>query len=243
VPEPPRRTPAPDRLLLSCEHAGRRIPREYASLFRGAGRALASHRAFDAGALEVARSLARRLDRPLYAVTWSRLLVDANRSPANRRIWSEVTAALPAAERERVLARYWWPHRRAVEAAVRAASAGGRRVLHVAVHSFTPVLAGRPRDTDVGLLYDPRRAGERALCARWQAILRDLDPSLRVRRNHPYRGASDGLATWLRRRFPARRYAGVELELGQALLSKRGGRLERLLAESLESLLRGRRAG
>jgi predicted N-formylglutamate amidohydrolase len=238
VPESSRRAPAPDRLLLSCEHAGRRIPREYARLFRGAARALASHRGYDAGALLVARSLARRLERPLHVVSWSRLLVDANRSPANRRIWSEYTAGLPARERARILARYWRPHRRGVEAAVRAASARGQRVVHVAVHSFTPVLAGRARDTDVGLLYDPRRACEWALCARWQAILRELDPTLRVRRNHPYRGDSDGLATWLRRRFPERAYAGIELELSQALLARRRRALERLLARSVEALLR-----
>ena len=238
MPESPRRVPARPRLVLSCEHAGRRIPREYASLFRGAGRALASHRGFDAGALAVARSLARRLDRPLLAATWSRLLVDANRSPGNRRIWSERTAGLPAGERARILARYWWPHREAALAAVRAASSGGRRVLHVAVHSFTPVLAGRARNADLGLLYDPRRAREAELCARWREILRELDPSLRVRRNFPYRGASDGLTTWLRRRLPERAYAGIELELSQALLARRGRTLERLLARSIEALLR-----
>ena len=65
------------------------------------------------------RFLAGQFGVPLTAVSWSRLLVESNRSPANPRIWSAYTANLPAAERERILARYWWPHRRAVEAAVR----------------------------------------------------------------------------------------------------------------------------
>jgi predicted N-formylglutamate amidohydrolase len=227
------------RLLLTCEHGGSRIPREYRPLFRTAARDLASHRGWDPGALDVARGLARRLRLPLLAVTWSRLLVEPNRSPTNPRIWSEYTKGLSAEERERILARYWWPHRRDVESAVRSLVARGHRVVHVAVHSFAPVLDGEPREADVGLLYDSGRAAEKALCIRWQGILEKLDPSLRVRRNHPYRGATDGLPTWLRRRFPGRVYAGVELELCQALLTRSDrARVAALLAASLERLLR-----
>jgi predicted N-formylglutamate amidohydrolase len=240
----PRSQRAP-RLLLTCEHGGNRIPREYADLFRGAHRALASHRGWDPGALAVARALARRLRAPLLPVTWSRLLVEGNRAPGNPRLWSAYTAGLPRQERERILERYWWPHRRRVEARVREAIAAGGRVVHVAVHSFAPMLDGEVRGADVGLLYDPTRAGETGLCRRWQAALHGVAPTLRVRRNHPYRGAADGLPTWLRRRFPDRRYAGVELELSQALLGAgRRRSLTRALARSLGALLEpDRRAG
>jgi predicted N-formylglutamate amidohydrolase len=226
-----------DRLLLSCEHGGKRIPREYRHLFGAAARELASHRGWDPGALDVARALARHFRRPLRAVTWSRLLVESNRSPTNPRIWSSYTAGLSADERERILARYWWPHRRAVESAVRGLVARGHRVVHVAVHSFAPELAGEVRRADVGLLYDSRRAGERLLCMRWQESLEELDPALRVRRNYPYRGAADGLPTWLRRRFPGRCYVGVELELNQArLVGRRRAELAGLLASSIERM-------
>ena len=239
MPRAPRRSGSRDRLLLSCEHGGNRIPREYAPLFQAARRDLASHRGWDPGALDVATSLARRFGLPLHAVTWSRLLVEPNRAPANRGLWSAYTAPLSAEERERILARYWWPHRRSVESAVRALAASGGRVVHVAVHSFTPVLGGERRNADVGLLYDSSRAGERALCLRWQEILKELDPGLRVRRNYPYRGAADGLPTWLRRRFPGRSYAGVELELNQALLAgRRRAQVAGLLARSIELLVR-----
>ena len=45
---------------------------------------------------------------------------------------------------------------------LRAAVAARKQVLHVAVHSFTPVLHGERRNADVGLLYDPARPRERA---------------------------------------------------------------------------------
>jgi predicted N-formylglutamate amidohydrolase len=230
------------RLLLTCEHGGNRIPRGYAALFRGAGGALASHRGWDPGALQVARALAGRLRVPLLAVTWSRLLVESNRAPTNPRIWSRYTAGLSREEKQQILARYWWPHRSAVEASVRDAIAAGGRVLHVAVHSFTPRLGGEVRNADVGLLYGAKRPREARVCRSWQAELHRIDPGLRVRRNYPYRGEADGLPTWLRRRFPDRDYAGFELELNQALMDGRRRGLTRTLAASLEALLDAARA-
>ena len=227
-----------DSLLLTCEHAGNRIPRPYAALFRDAVDVLASHRGWDPGALDVSRSLAKKFGVPLHAVTWSRLLVESNRSPTNPRIWSQYTEELSAAERERILVQYWWPHRRAVDAAVRQSVAQRRRVIHIAVHSFTPVLDSKTRNADIGLLYDPARPGESALCKRWEQILRELDPMLRVRRNYPYRGNADGLATWIRREFPDALYAGMELELNQALLaSSRCRPLKSVLAASIARVL------
>jgi hypothetical protein len=71
------------------------------------------------------------------------------------------------------------------------------------------------RDADIGLLYDPARRGEAALCRRWQAQLDALAPESKVRRNYPYTGKSDGFTAYLRRRFPAGAYLGIELEMNQ----------------------------
>ena len=231
---------APSVLVLSCEHAGNRVPARHARLLRGRRRLLESHRGWDPGALGVARAIARRLEVPLLAHTTTRLLADANRSLMHRRLFSEVTRALPPPERTAILARHWAPHRRAVEAAVRQALAQGARVLHLSVHSFTPVFDGERRRVDVGLLFDPHHPGERTLCRRWQAILRELDPALRVRRNAPYRGVADGITTTLRRALGTPRYLGVELELSQALVAPgapAARRVRALVAESLAQLL------
>jgi predicted N-formylglutamate amidohydrolase len=228
----------PDRLILTCEHAGNRIPRQYASLFLGARRLLSSHRGWDPGALDVARFLARHFRIPLRSVTWSRLLVEPNRAPSNPRIWSRFTAGLPIEERKRILERYWWPHRLEVQEAIRRIVADHRRAVHIAVHSFTPLLDGKRRNADVGLLYDPHRSGEKTFCRHWQEVLKERAPKLRVRRNYPYPGVTDGFPTWLRRRFSGRNYVGLELELNQALLaSPRRNHLERLLAQTIATLL------
>ena len=226
-----------DRLILTCEHAGNKIPAAYARLFRGADDVLASHRGWDPGALTLARLLAKRLRRPLLAVTWSRLFVEGNRAPHNPRIWSRFTKSLPREEREGILARYWRPHRAAVEDAVASAARRGR-VVHVAVHSFTPKLDDEIRNAEVGFLYDSRRQREAALCRRWAQILHGLDPKLRLRHNYPYSGASDGLTTWLRKRHPEARYLGVEIEINQALVGSRVWRaFQENVAASLAELM------
>jgi predicted N-formylglutamate amidohydrolase len=223
--------------VLTCEHAGNRIPREYAHLFRGASAVLESHRGWDLGALALARVIARRLDTPLLAVTWSRLFVEGNRSETNPRIWSRFTEGLPKDERAKILDRWWRPHREEVEKAV-ASAASKARVVHVAVHSFTPELDGEVRNADVSFLYDSRRKAEAALCRRWAAVLGELDPGLRIRHNYPYRGASDGLSTWLRKRHPESRYLGVEIEINQALVGARGWRaFQQNVASSLDKLM------
>lgn len=227
-----------NQLFLTCEHAGNQVPREYAALFRDAADVLSSHRGWDPGALEVAQSLARKFDVSPNVVFWSRLLVESNRAPSNPRIWSKYTAGLPAGERERILARYWWPHRHAVNAGVGEIVGQGRRVIHIAVHSFTAILDGEVRNADIGLLYDPGRPGELALCKRWEQVLHELDPALRVRRNYPYRGIADGLPTWLRRKFPDDSYMGVELEFSQALIgTPRWRSMKSVLATSVARLL------
>ena len=234
------RAGARTRLVLTCEHADHRVPRRYAALFAGAEDVLASHRGWDPGAWRLGRLIAKRLARPLRVTRWSRLLVESNRSPTNPAIWSGFSKVLPREERADVLARYWWPHREEVAAAVAGPIGRGERVLHVAVHSFTPVMDGEARNADVAFLFDSARSRERKFAERWSALLRERAPGLRVRFNYPYRGATDGLATWLRRRHPESRYRGFELEVNQALSAGPGWRaVGEALAASLAAALRG----
>lgn len=227
-----------DPLLITCEHGGNRVPPRYRPLFAGFEALLATHRGFDPGALALARKLAAALQAPLFASTTSRLLVDLNRSPGHPRLYSEATRGAPDAVRHEIFSRHYLPYRDAIEQHVAAAVARGQRLIHLASHSFTPVLDGVVRNADVGLLYDPSRSGEVALCRAWQTHLQRLRPDLKVRRNYPYAGRSDGLTAYLRRRFPPDAYVGVELEINQkhALRGGRGWReLQAALVESARS--------
>lgn len=215
-----RRRQRPLRLLLTCEHGGNDVPPEYRALFIGRSRLLASHRALDIGARAAARELQRRLDAPLISATVTRLLVDLNRSIGHRALFSAVTRPLPQSARREMLARHYHPYRRLVRDWIATRVRRGERVLHLSVHSFTPVLDGRRRQADVGLLYDPASAGEARLCRAWQAAMTACSTGWNVRRNYPYRGTSDGQVVELRRQFRGGRYLGIEVEFNQACLRR-----------------------
>lgn len=205
----------PDHFLVTCEHAGNRIPSRYREFFRGKSALLRTHRGYDPGALRMARELSARLRAPLLVSTVSRLLVELNRSPGSPDLFSEVTCGIAAELQDEIVARYYLPYRSKAETMIAQAAASGARMIHVSSHSFTPELNGDVRDADIGLLYDPDRPGEVALCRRWQAALQDCAPQLKVRMNYPYLGTDDGFTVYLRQCFPADRYVGIELEINQ----------------------------
>lgn len=213
-----------DALVLSCEHAGHEVPKAYRHLFAEEESVVTTHRGYDIGIAPVARQAAKVLDCPLLACRTSRLLIEPNRSLHHRNLFSEFSRDLPAADKKWLIEHIWQPHRQAVIDSVTNALQQHRRVLHLALHSFTPVLNGRVRTADIGLLYDPRRDAEKHFALALQRTLQETT-DLRIRRNYPYRGRDDGLTTALRRTFDASRYLGLEIELNQDLLISPGTRL------------------
>ena len=211
-------------LVVTCEHASNRVPAKAKHLFdsTAAREALTSHRGFDPGAAELARRFARKFSAPACFGEFTRLLIELNRSLHHRGLWSVLSRKLAVEERRYWIERYYRPYREMARAHLSRAIRDRGRVVHLGVHSFTPVLDGEIRNVDVGLLYDPRRVGERTLCLHWQERLRAAAPELRVRRNQPYRGVADGFVTELRKEFPDREYAGIELEVNQAFVHKNG---------------------
>lgn len=201
--------------LVTCEHGGNRVPARYRHLFVGHEAQLRTHRGYDPGALALARDLANRLGATCFVSTVSRLLVDLNRSIGHPKLYSEATRDAPPTLRHEILDAHYLPYRNAVHADVADAVARGARVIHISSHSFTPVLDGVVRDADIGLLYDPGRPGEAALCRRWQMLLAKTLPAFRIRRNSPYTGKSDGLTAYLRRHYGADAYVGIEFEINQ----------------------------
>lgn len=209
-------------ILITCEHASRRVPAAYRECFVGHEALLGTHRGSDFGSLAMARDLAEAFAAPLYAASATRLLVDLNRSVGHPHLHSEATRGLSLAQRREIVRRYYRPHRDRAEGDVQAAVERGERVLHIASHSFTPVMNGEVRDCDVGLLYDPKRPGERALVAQWLQAIRAIAPALRLRLNYPYAGKGDGLTSLLRRRYSVEQYVGIEVEINQRFVLRGG---------------------
>jgi predicted N-formylglutamate amidohydrolase len=229
--------PAADTfVLVTCEHATCAIPEAWSPHFGADEATLRSHLGWDPGALELAQGLASALGAPLFTATWSRLLVDANRSPEHPRFFSKYTRGWPAERRDALVRATYAPFREAVSGAIRTQLERGRQVLHLSCHSFTRVLGGKRRRTDVGLLHDPRLPVEAEYARHLRAGYRLAGRPRGVHLNLPYRGTSDGHTTRLRQSFGPRLYCGLELEFCQDLVAAASNDRAKLLGETVFAL-------
>ena len=226
-------------LLVTCEHAVNVVPERWQHLFQSDPEVLATHRGWDAGAAELAQHLARELSAPCVMARVSRLLLDHNRSPHNRALWSEYSRDLPAPDKAILLEDFYHSFRDQAGRWLAGRHDAGDRLVHLSVHSFVPVLDGRVRDVDIGLLYDTARHDEAFFADIWKSRLLALRPTLRVRFNVPYRGRSDCHGRTYRDIYNSRDYIGIELEINQALVSDQQGwkTCKKLLSESLREAL------
>ncbi|MEZ4270602.1 MAG: N-formylglutamate amidohydrolase [Myxococcota bacterium] len=226
-------------LVVTCEHGGNRVPAKFRGLFANSQRTLDSHRGWDPGALRVAKHLAKRFEAPLVACTMTRLLVDTNRPLGHPGLFSPYSRRIDEISRKPLLD-YHRAHWRTVEGTIRRGLQKHRCVIHVAVHSFTPKLRGKVREADVALLYDPKRATERAFCDRWLQRLARSRPTWQCRRNYPYRGSAPGLTTSLRELFSDERYVGIEVEMNQRYFRPggRGSQMQEVVIGTLANMLK-----
>lgn len=202
-------------LVLSCEHGGNIIPPAYVHIFKGHEDVLQSHRGWDAGTLKLAQSLAEKLDIPLVSCTVSRLLIEMNRSLDSPTLFSEFSSALDAKEKSQLIETLYLPYRSKVASLLKTGLNHGNACLHFSIHSFTPIFDGIVRETDIGILFDPARALEVAICFQMKALLNHSLPEMEVTYNAPYKGTDDGLTTFLRTQYPQDKYAGIEIEINQ----------------------------
>jgi predicted N-formylglutamate amidohydrolase len=226
------------RVVISCEHAGNQVPGAYQHLFSGQESILESHRGWDPGALDIAKFLSDQLNAPLFYQTITRLLIEMNRSLHNASLFSEFSLSLPEAIKNQLVQDYYILYRNKVEVNIATLIQQGRKVIHVSVHTFTPVFNNVRRTADIGLLFDPDRQGELSVCTSWQKKLEIVLPALEIRLNYPYLGIEDGFTTYLRTKFTASHYIGIEIEVNQQYVGKPElSQIQQALASTFSELL------
>ncbi len=228
------------KLVISCEHAVNTVPETYQYVFKGQEALLNTHRAIDFGALNIARHLSQVFSCDFIQAEVTRLLIDCNRSLAHSQCFSVLTEHLAAEVKQDLVINYYLPFRNKTEQIIDQYISANHQVLHLSVHSFTPVLNGIIRDADMGLLYDPARTQEKNVAKAWRKHLLEENPNYRIRMNYPYLGISDGFTTTLRRKYKEACYLGLELENNQRLVQNEASLslLCQDLSSSLEKLLR-----
>jgi predicted N-formylglutamate amidohydrolase len=228
-------------VIISCEHAVNHIPKAYRHLFTNATNALESHLAFDYGAHEVAQQWSQTLQCPLVEASVSRLLIDHNRSLHHRHCFSAYSKSLIQADRQSIIDQYYKPYRQKVETLIAEKMQQGIPVIHLSIHSFTPIWNGILRNADIGLLYDSRRKHEKSLAQALQIDITKSSP-YKVRMNYPYRGMSDGFVSALRKTYTEPDYLGFEIEMNDAGLRDKPCRiaLTNCLIESFQTITKSR---
>jgi predicted N-formylglutamate amidohydrolase len=209
-------------ILLTCDHAGQRIPARLGTLGLPE-RELNRHIAWDIGAWAVSLRLADALDAVAIGQLYSRLVIDSNRP-------TDVPSSVPAvsdgteipgnigitdSERAARYAEIMRPYHDRIAAELDRRT--GRPVFLIAMHSFTPVYLGVTRPWHVGTLYNRD--------ARLARILLDLfraEPGLVVGDNEPY-AASDLSDYCIPVHGEARGLPHVGLEIRQDLISEEAG--------------------
>jgi len=125
---------------------------------------------------------------------------------------------LPQEEKDYLKEKIYHAYRTPVQESIRSST---RPVLHLSVHSFTPVLGDEVRNLEVGILFDPERKKEEAFSHSLRTGLQQRLSDYRISYNEPYRGIDDGFTTHLRTIFPDEQYAGIEIEVNQKLIGTR----------------------
>ncbi|MGR3620722.1 N-formylglutamate amidohydrolase [Pseudophaeobacter sp.] len=201
----------PARWLITCDHATNVVPS-----FVGGGdlglppEDMQRHIAYDVGAFAVSRLLAERLNAPLVASNFSRLVIDPNRGEDDPTLLMRLYdgTLIPAnrhaddAEREKRLERCYRPYH-----AELAKLAARPETIVISMHSFTPQLRGRSaRPWEIGILHPEAEAFSPHLIKALQA-----PGDLCVGVNEPYTGYLPGDAIDRHATKPGRPNALVEL--------------------------------
>ena len=217
------------RLLLTCEHASNAVPESLKEKLNIPASVLKSHRGWDPGTLELAQAIASTTRTKIFQPgTMSRLVIDLNRAETNPDVFSKWSRDYwSAPERHKLTVRHRKYRRAALRTATRMLLTPKNHVIHLSIHSFTPVMKGQRRSTDIGILFDPKRPAEKKFANQLIRILKvvatkEKIAGIRIDANKPYLGTADGHTTELRRKLSAARYSGIEIEVNQKFVRTTG---------------------
>jgi predicted N-formylglutamate amidohydrolase len=229
-------------LLFLCDHAAAALPEGYGLL--GLAPALfQTHIAYDIGAAQVTRTLARRFNAGAILGRWSRLLIDLNRGPDDPTLVMKLSdgSVIPGnrdagpEEVARRLRDFHEPYHAAITAEL---DRIGPQAAIISIHSFTPVWKGKARPWEVGVLWDTDRRLAGPLMARLS------QHAFLYGDNEPYSGALEN--DCLNRHGTKRGLPHVLVEIRQDLIATEAmaenfaGRFYHTLAAALGDMERAR---
>ncbi|MDH3759776.1 MAG: N-formylglutamate amidohydrolase [Gammaproteobacteria bacterium] len=149
------------RVLLVGDHASNVMPKALGNLGLDQD-ALEQHIAYDIGTRKLVNHLSQHLDAPAVLAGYSRLVIDLNRSLEDDSLMPEVSDEtpipgnqnMPAEHRNLRIHSFYTPYRKAIDGMLRGFREQDIVPAFIAIHSFTPQMAGFERPWHVGVLWD-----------------------------------------------------------------------------------------
>ncbi|PIU00911.1 MAG: hypothetical protein COT74_03135 [Bdellovibrionales bacterium CG10_big_fil_rev_8_21_14_0_10_45_34] len=232
--------------LITVEHAVKRMPHKRCfsnpQKYKDARKVVSTHLGWDEGTLIFANKLSvalekRRAKVVLVESRWSRLIIDYNRTSARL---TRYGLALDAKTQAKVLSDYK-NYYDDIDRIIDKESAR-RAVFHISLHTFVPVLRGKVRRADVGILYNPKVRNEReyAMALKYHAIKNEnllrkesaFNKGYKFYLNEPYRGWTDALTNKTSKKYSKRRaYFPVCIEVNQKVV--KDAELKKLISQTL----------
>lgn len=208
-------------LLLTCEHASRRLPAG-TRVTAAERQILTSHHGIDIGAWELTRELSSRLVATALGGRFSRLWIDLNRDEGDLELirleaegvelgWNQ---GLTRRDRDSRIKAVHLRYHHAIDLQIRRLLDRNVRPVLLSVHSFTDRWNGRSRTFDCGVLYDRHGGRARKLAAGLR------EGNLTVKYNAPYSGKL-GMMYSIQRHGTAHGLPCLELELNQNRIDSR----------------------
>ncbi len=227
-------------VILVCEHASNYMPADKENL----GVALdviASHVAWDPGALAVAKLISSTLDASLVYPTFSRLIYDCNRPPISPDAMpckSEIydipgNMNMSASEHSARVIEFYMPYYNALNDLLVERIEVGRQPVIVTIHSFTPIYFGKKREVDVGIIHDQNPTLSESLfgnCCVEDGYITSL--------NEPY-SAEDGVTHTLAEHAVSKGLQNTMIEIKNDLITDTAGqeRVAQFLSVKLQLAL------
>jgi predicted N-formylglutamate amidohydrolase len=229
------------RVLLVGDHASNTIPEALGQLGLEDW-ILERHVAYDIGSRALLEHLALHLDATALLAGYSRLVIDLNRALSDPTAIPEVSDGieipgnrnLSDQQREARITSFYTPYRLAIDRLLDDYRDHGAVPAFVAVHSFTPEMAGAARPWHIGLLWDKDSRIARPLMER----LREHPFGINVGDNEPYSGRHPADYT-IDHHAEARGIPHISIEVRQDLVSSAEGAEQwaTILHEALREVL------
>jgi predicted N-formylglutamate amidohydrolase len=229
------------QVLLVGDHASRVIPRALDNL--GLDETLLEqHIAYDIGTRKLVHHLSQHLDAPAVLAGYSRLVVDLNRSLEDASVMPEVSDDTPipgnqnmsVEHRNQRIHSFYTPYRKAIDMMLHGFREKGVVPAFIAIHSFTPQMAGFSRPWHAGILWDkdPR------IPLPLMANLRAHPDEFNIGDNEPYSGKHPADYT-IDHHAEASGIPHVSIEIRQDLVNTEAGaeRWASILDDALRDIL------